>query len=75
MYETKSLIQHATKLILFLFYKFWAFSIVSLFLNHYVSRDVSSLGGPPIEASSIDRTHQSRSPEDEGRAIPRNVVV
>jgi hypothetical protein len=30
---------------------------------------------PPIEASSIDRTHQSRAPEDEGRAIPRNVVV
>jgi hypothetical protein len=30
---------------------------------------------PSIEASFIDRTHQSRSPEDEGRAIPRNVVV
>jgi hypothetical protein len=30
---------------------------------------------PPIEASSIDRTHQKRSPEDEGRAIPGNVVV
>jgi hypothetical protein len=33
------------------------------------------LFGGPIEASSIDRTHQSRSPEDEGRAIPRNAVV
>jgi hypothetical protein len=30
---------------------------------------------PPIEASSIDRTNQSRSPEDEAIAIPRNVVV
>jgi hypothetical protein len=31
--------------------------------------------GAPIVASSINRTHQSRSPEDEGRAIPQNVVV
>jgi hypothetical protein len=36
---------------------------------------VLSILCPPIEASSIDRTHHSRSPEDEGRAIPRNVVV
>jgi hypothetical protein len=26
-----------------LFFKFWTISIVSLFLNHYVSRDGSSL--------------------------------
>jgi hypothetical protein len=32
-------------------------------------------GCPPIEASCIDRIHQSRSPEDEGRVIPRKLVV
>jgi hypothetical protein len=67
-----------------LFFKFWTFSIISLFLNHYVSRifaplecmaSMFSIPCPPIEASSINQTHQSRSPEDEGRAIPRNTVV
>jgi hypothetical protein len=29
---------------------------------------------PPIEASSIDWTHRVGSPDDEGRAIPWNVV-
>jgi hypothetical protein len=38
------------------------------------SIELASIGGP-IEASSIDPTHQSRSSEDEGRAIPGNVVV
>jgi hypothetical protein len=33
----------------------WTLSIVLIFFNHDVSRD-----GPPIEASSIDRTQQSR---------------
>jgi hypothetical protein len=54
-----------------LLFKFWTFSIVSLFINHYVSRDGSSLfPRPPLEASSIYRTHQSRFTWGRGKSHP-----
>jgi hypothetical protein len=67
-----------------LLFKFWTFSIVSLFLNHNFSRDGSSLvirftysGGSgrwswPLSVVSPTRVG---APADVGRAIPRNVVV
>jgi hypothetical protein len=41
---------------------FWTLSIVPMFFSHNISRDGSSL------------VIRVGSPEDEGRAIPRNVV-
>jgi hypothetical protein len=52
-----------------LLFKFWTSSIVTLFLNHYVSRDVSSLDAPSTGPTRVG------APEDEGSAIPQNVVV
>jgi hypothetical protein len=48
-----------------LIFKFWTFSIISLFLNYFVSMELAPSTGPT----------RVGAPDDEGRAIPQNIVV